>query len=60
VLRLALNQSMQAAWTALAQRIVANTDDVGDQFAEEARKIHYGEAQSAAFVARPPLQKLSR
>lgn len=37
--------SMQAAWTALAQRIVASTDDVGEQFAEEARKIHYGEAQ---------------
>jgi hypothetical protein len=37
-------QSLQAAWTAVAQLVVANTDDVGDQFAEEARKIHYGEA----------------
>ena len=25
--------------------MLANTDDVGDQFAEEARKIHYGETQ---------------
>jgi len=24
---------------------VANTDDVGDKFAEEARKIHYGEVK---------------
>jgi hypothetical protein len=37
-------QSLQAIWTGLARRIVANTIDVGDQFAEEARKIHYGES----------------
>ena len=36
--------SLQSVWMAMAQHIVANTDDVGDQFAEEARKIHYGEA----------------
>jgi hypothetical protein len=28
---------------ALARRIVANTEDVGDRFAEEARRIHYQE-----------------
>ena len=39
------SQSMQAAWTAVARHLMANTDDVGDQFAEEARKIHYGEAE---------------
>lgn len=33
----------QAAWLGMARRILANTDDVGDRFAEEARKIHYGE-----------------
>ena len=38
-------QSLQAAWTAVARLVMANTDDVGDQFAEEARKIHYGEAE---------------
>jgi hypothetical protein len=36
---------MQAAWTAVARLVMANTDDVGDRFSEEARKIHYGEAQ---------------
>jgi len=25
--------------------VLANTDDVGERFAEEARKIHYGEAK---------------
>ena len=28
----------------MAQRVLAKTDDVGDQFAEEARKMHYGES----------------
>ena len=37
--------AMQAAWLAMAKRVVANTDDVGDGFAEEARKMHYGEAE---------------
>jgi hypothetical protein len=38
------DQTLQDAWMAVARRIVANTDDVGHQFAEEARKMHYGEA----------------
>lgn len=41
--------SLQAARMALARHIVANTQDVGNQFAEEARKIHYGEAQDRAI-----------
>ena len=35
--------SVQAAWLAMARRVVANTDDVGRGFAEEARRMHYGE-----------------
>lgn len=38
-----LDQTLQTAWMAVARRIVATTEDVGNQFAEEARKIHYGE-----------------
>lgn len=37
--------TLQAAWMAVARRIIASTDDVGDSFAEEARKIHYGETK---------------
>lgn len=37
--------ALQAAWLGMAKRILANTDDVGDRFAEEARKIHYGEVE---------------
>ncbi len=42
-LNVATEPSLQAAWMVLARRILANTDDVGTRFAEEARKIHYGE-----------------
>jgi hypothetical protein len=38
-----------AAWLAIARNIVANTTDVGTQFADEARKIHYGEAENRAI-----------
>ena len=38
-----IGPELQGAWLALVRNIVANTDDVGYQFAEEARKIHYGE-----------------
>jgi len=41
---LAVEPGMQQAWLQLARRIVAQTDDVGTNFAEEARKIHYGES----------------
>jgi hypothetical protein len=35
---------MQAAWLQMVKHVLANTEDVGDKFAEEARKIHYGES----------------
>jgi len=37
--------ALAAAWMAVARHVVANTTDVGGQFAEEARKMHYGEAE---------------
>jgi hypothetical protein len=36
---------IQAAMMNMVRHVMANTEDVGSQFAEEARKIHYGEAQ---------------
>lgn len=41
----ATEQALQAAWLTVARRILAHTEDVGSRFAEEARKIHYGEAE---------------
>lgn len=37
-------QQLQAAWLRLARELAANTEDVGERFAEEARRIHYREA----------------
>ena len=41
--------SLAAAWLELSRRIVANTRDVGEHFAEEARKMHYGECEERAI-----------
>ena len=38
-------QALQAAWLHMVRRVIANTEDVGQRFAEEARRMHYGEAQ---------------
>ncbi len=38
-------QAVAAAWMAMTRNILANTQDVGDKFAEEARKIYYGETE---------------
>lgn len=35
---------LQAAWLQVARQIVTQTEDVGSNFAQEARKIHYGES----------------
>ena len=37
---------VQAALMTVARHLVAMTDDVGDNFASEARKIHYGEIKA--------------
>jgi hypothetical protein len=42
----ALPQELQAAMLKMVRHVMANTEDVGPQFAEEARKIHYGEADN--------------
>jgi hypothetical protein len=39
------NAQIQAAWMQLVKQVMANTEDVGERFAEEARKIHYGETE---------------
>ncbi len=38
-----------AAWLEMSRKLVANTTDVGERFAEEARKIHYGEVPEHAI-----------
>lgn len=37
-------QQLQVMWMKMARHLVHNTEDVGERFAEEARRIHYQEA----------------
>jgi hypothetical protein len=34
----------QALWMKAVRHVLANTEDVGERFADEARRIHYGES----------------
>ena len=38
-------QMVQEAWMKMVKHVIANTEDVGQNFAEEARKMHYGESK---------------
>ena len=38
-------QKLMEAWLAVARQVIANTSDVGNRFAEEARKMHYQEVE---------------
>jgi hypothetical protein len=37
---------LQAQWVELVRHALAHTEDVGERFPEEARRIHYGEAEA--------------
>lgn len=39
-------QALQGAYVAVVRQVLSQTEDVGAGFAEEARRIHYGEAPS--------------
>ena len=45
----ALPPALQAAWLQLARKIVAQTEDVGPRFADEARRMHHGEVPERAI-----------
>ncbi len=41
--------TIQALWLRAVQHVLATTDDVGERFVEEARRMHYGEAEERAI-----------
>ena len=48
--RAALSQEQfQAMFIKMTRRIIESTEDVGERFAEEARRIHYNEAPERAI-----------
>jgi hypothetical protein len=42
-------QQLQAAMLHMLRHVMAHTEDVGPQFAEEARKMHYGEKEERSI-----------
>jgi hypothetical protein len=42
-------REMQGRWMKAIREVMANTEDVGDRFAEEARRMHYSETSSRAI-----------
>jgi len=43
---------MEALWMQAVRHVLANTEDVGARFAEEARRIHYGETEQRGIRGR--------
>lgn len=39
------DMQMQAQWMRMVRHVMAHTEDVGERFASEARRIHYGECE---------------
>jgi hypothetical protein len=37
--------ALQAAWMQMVRQVMAQTEDVGERFPEEARRMHYGEIE---------------
>lgn len=48
---------LQTAWVEAVQDMMANTDDVGEQFADEARRIHYGESATRGIRGQATLEE---
>lgn len=47
-----MQAELQSALAKVVRHVLASTDDVGDRFAEEARRIHYGETDERAIRGR--------
>jgi len=44
--------TQQSQWLRAVRQVLSNTEDVGDRFAEEARRIHYGEVEERGIRGR--------
>jgi len=45
----ASRQALQAAWLRASRELVAKSEDVGERFAAEARRMHHGETEARAI-----------
>ena len=44
--------TLQSQWMKVVRQVMNTTEDVGDRFAEEARRIHYGEVEERGIRGR--------
>ncbi len=51
---------LQAAWLQLSRRIIANTEDVGTRFAQEARRMHHGEIEERGIRGQATAQEAAQ
>ena len=57
---LAMDSAQKQAFTKIKETLAtirANAEDVGEKFPEEARKIHYGEAEERGIIGQASLQE---
>ena len=52
-----MQAALQAAWTSAVNEVLANTEDVGERFPEEARRIHYGETEERGIRGQASAQE---
>ena len=48
----AVQMTLQSQWLKVVRQVMSSTEDVGDRFAEEARRIHYGEVEERGIRGR--------
>ena len=47
-----MQMTLQSQWLKVVRQVMSATEDVGDRFAEEARRIHYGEVEERGIRGR--------
>jgi len=47
-----VQMTLQSQWLKVVRQVMSSTEDVGDRFAEEARRIHYGEVEERGIRGR--------
>lgn len=50
-------RQVQALWMKLAKHVLDHTEDVGERFAEEARRIHYDEAPNRGIRGKATVEE---
>ena len=51
-------RSVEALWQQAIEHVLRQTENVGDRFAEEARRIHYGETEARAIRGQGTAQEI--